>query len=78
MSAFTISKAELKVTADEGALSTYEFGSGAAKHHFCNRCGIYPFHQSMRQIGYYRINLGCLEGIDPSVLPFEVFNGASI
>ena len=32
----------------------------------------------MRKPGHYRINLGCLEGIDTSLLSFEVFNGAAI
>ena len=34
--------------AAEGALETYRFGTGTARHHFCTRCGIYPFHATMR------------------------------
>lgn len=78
MSAFTVASDELIITATTGALSTYEFGSNAAKHHFCSKCGIYPFHQSMSAPGYYRINLGCVEGLNSSLLPFEVYDGASI
>lgn len=78
MSVFTLSASELVISAAPGALATYEFGSCIAKHHFCRKCGIYPFHQTMRKPGHYRINLGCLEGIDISLLPFEVFDGAAI
>jgi hypothetical protein len=78
MSTFTLAPTELSITALVGTISTYEFGSCIAKHHFCNRCGIYPFHQSLKKPGHYRINLGCLEDIDTSSLSVEVFNGASI
>lgn len=78
MSAFTLAPSELTIIATPEAISTYEFGSCIAKHHFCSKCGIYPFHQTVRKPGHYRVNLGCLEGIDTSLLPFEVFNGAAI
>ena len=67
---------EIEVTGDN--LATYEFGSRVAKHHFCKTCGIYPFHQTMRKPGHYRLNLGCVEELDATRLPFEVFDGASI
>ncbi len=69
---------DLVITAAAGTLKTYEFGSCIAKHHFSSQRGIYPFHQTMRKPGHYRINLGCLEGIDTSSLSFEVLNGAAI
>ncbi|WP_414705273.1 GFA family protein [Pseudomonas sp.] len=78
MSAFTLAPSDLLITATPDSLSTYEFGSHIAKHHFCSKCGIYPFHQTMRKPGRYRINLGCIEGMDSSSLPFQVYDGASI
>ncbi len=78
MTEFVISQSDLTITAIEGALSTYAFASNVAKHHFCNRCGIYPFHQTLRKPGYYRANLGCLEGVDVTKLPISVFDGASL
>lgn len=78
MTNFTVPKEVLKITAVDGALATYEFGSCVAKHHFCNRCGIYPFHQTMRKPGEYRFNIGCLEGVDVTTLPFDMFDGASV
>jgi hypothetical protein len=32
----------------------------------------------MRKPGHYRINLGCVEGVDALALPVEVFDGASL
>ncbi|MBD7978529.1 GFA family protein [Pseudomonas sp. B392_1p] len=78
MSVFTVAPSDLTIVAADGALSTYEFGSGTAKHHFCSQCGIYPFHQTVVKPGHYRINLGCLEGVDTFALPFDVFDGATL
>ncbi|MBJ7552690.1 GFA family protein [Marinomonas ostreistagni] len=78
MTGFSVSSEQIRIKAKDGALSTYTFGSGVAKHHFCNKCGIYTFHQTLRQPGYYRINIGCIDGVDSSSIPFEVFNGAAI
>lgn len=78
MSAFVLSEDELKVDAKPGSLSTYTFGTGAAKHQFCNHCGIYTFHETMRFPGKFRVNLGCVEGLDSLNLPFDIFDGASL
>lgn len=78
MSAFTIAPEEIKINVEDDALATYEFGSRVAKHHFCKKCGIYPFHQTLRKPGHYRVNIGCVDGVDSLSLPFEVFDGASI
>ena len=66
----------IKVSGNE--LATYEFASHVAKHHFCKRCGIYPFHQTLRKPGHYRVNLGCVEGVDVLNLPVELIDGASL
>lgn len=78
MSAFVIAPEDMRIDAADGALGTYAFGSGVAKHHFCTRCGIYPLHQTLRKPGHYRVNLGCVEGVDTFSLPVTVFDGASL
>lgn len=78
MTAFVVAPEEIRLEVKDDALATYTFGEHVAKHHFCKRCGIYPFHQTVRKPGHYRINIGCLEGIDAATLPFDVFDGASI
>ena len=78
MTAFTVAPEEIDIEVSGDALSTYQFGLKTAKHHFCNKCGIYTFHETMRKPGHYRLNLGCIEGVDSLGLPVEIFDGASI
>lgn len=78
MTAFTLAPDEITIDVKNDSLSTYKFADGVAKHHFCNQCGIYTFHQTMRKPGHYRVNIGCLEGIDSISLPYDVFDGASL
>jgi hypothetical protein len=63
------------IDAEAGALGLYQFGAKTARHYFCTRCGIYPFHTSSTVPDHYRANLGCVEGIDTFSLPFDVFDG---
>ena len=73
-----ISPATLIIDAEEGVLGLYEFETKTAKHHFCKRCGIYTFHQTRSQPGFYRINIGCIEGIDPFSLETDLFDGKNL
>ena len=75
MSSEVIAPEALQIDAEKGTLGLYQFGEGTAKHFFCTRCGIYPFHQTVRKPGHYRVNLGCLEGVDTFALPFDLFDG---
>ncbi len=75
MSAEVIPPERFGFEADDGALGIYQFGSGVARHYFCRYCGIYPFHVTARFPGHYRVNLGCVDGIDPLALTYEVFDG---
>ena len=57
----------------------YQFDTKIAKHYFCKTCGIYPFHETMRVPGHYRVNLGCIDDIDTNeITDIEVFDGKSI
>jgi hypothetical protein len=78
MTEFLVAPSDIDIADPENVLATYDFGSKVAKHHFCSRCGIYTFHQTVRKPGYYRANIGCLEGVDSNDLPFDVFDGASL
>ena len=48
------------------------------KHYFCKKCGIYTFHQTLRQPGFYKANIGCLEGVDSSVIEVINFDGKNL
>jgi hypothetical protein len=75
MSMQVIPEDKLDITASENALGLYQFGQKTAKHFFCKQCGIYPFHETARAPGHYRVNLGCIEGIDTFALQADVFDG---
>ena len=78
MTPFTIAPENIKIRVHGDALSTYQFGTGVAKHHFCNKCGIYTFHETMRVPDHYRVNVACIDNINSLELPVKVFDGASI
>jgi hypothetical protein len=75
MSPDPLPRERLSIEAREGALGLYQFGARTAKHYFCSNCGIYTFHETARKPGHYRVNLGCVEGVDPFSLEAEVFDG---
>ena len=78
MTEFTVHPHNIIIEAEGDCLKTYQFGTRIAKHHFCSRCGIYPFHQPASKPDHYRINVGCVDGLDSFSLPFKVFNGAAL
>lgn len=75
MSTELIPAAHLRIDAESGALGLYQFGAKTAKHHFCTRCGIHPFYETARKPGHFRVNLACIDGVDPFTLDCEVFDG---
>ncbi len=78
MSAEMIPEANLKVDAGLKDLGLYQFGKKSAKHYFCRNCGIYTHHETARKAGHYRVNLGCVEGVDCFTLEADVFEGAHL
>lgn len=78
MTPFVVAPDDFHIHAEPGALGLYRFGEGTAKHHFCTRCGIYTFHVTVRVPDHYRVNLGCIEGVDTFALPSDVFDGAHL
>lgn len=58
-------------------LAIYRFGDKMVNHYFCTQCGIYPFHDAVAMPGKYRVNLGCVDGIDPLTLDLHLIDGKS-
>ena len=58
-------------------LALYRFGDRVVNHWFCRTCGVHPFADNTVRPGEYRVNLGCLEGVDPFALEIEVIDGRS-
>jgi hypothetical protein len=66
------------------ALAVYQFGDKDVNHYFCKACGICPFngvasvpatYQGPAKPGYRRVNLGCIDGLDPLALKIDIING---
>jgi hypothetical protein len=60
-----------------GASRVYRFSEQVVNHYFCGRCGIYTFHDTTERPGHYRVNLGCVDGIDPQSLHISLIDGRS-
>ncbi|MEM6997164.1 MAG: GFA family protein [Myxococcota bacterium] len=58
-------------------LTRYRWGDTMVNHWFCSVCGIYPFHDAIETPGHYRINLGCVDGVDPLAVQVRFIDGAS-
>ncbi|CAG4922227.1 GFA family protein [Paraburkholderia saeva] len=68
----------LEITSGKEALTLYQFNTNVAKHYFCKHCGIYTFHQTRTNPTLWRVNLGCIEGVDVYALESSVGDGASL
>ncbi len=62
----------------EEYLTLYQFNTRVAQHYFCKVCGIYTFHRPRTNPNIYRVNVGCLEGVDPFALEVGLNDGASL
>ena len=68
---------KLRILSGEDELTLYQFHTQVAKHYFCKRCGIYTFHQTRSNPLEWRVNLGCVDGVDAYSLDVSVADGAS-
>jgi hypothetical protein len=66
-----------KVIEGEAFATHYQANTMRAKHYFCKVCGIYTFHNPRSNPRQFRVNAGCLEGLDPLSLTIELVDGAS-
>lgn len=58
------------------AITTYQFGTGTAKHTFCRHCGIHGFYQPRSDPENYSVNTRCLDDYDPKrMAPGRLFDG---
>jgi hypothetical protein len=57
------------------ALTTYEFNTRVAKHHFCRHCGIHSFYVPRSDPDKIDVNARCLDDVDPRTLAPERFDG---
>jgi hypothetical protein len=48
----------------ESDLSTYQFNTRVAKHHFCRHCGVHSFYVPRSDPEKIDVNVRCLDGVD--------------
>jgi hypothetical protein len=59
------------------ALTIYIWGDRMMNHYFCATCGVFPFSEAIEKPGHLRVNLCCIDGIDPLALPVTMIDGRS-
>jgi hypothetical protein len=64
-----------RLLAGAEALSTYTFGTGVAKHHFCRHCGIKSFYVPRSNPDGFSVNARCLDEGTVERLEIEPFDG---
>ena len=58
-----------------GALTSYRFGTGAADHLFCGRCGVKSFYQPRSHPESWSVNLNAVDDVSGLTITFSVFDG---
>ncbi|MES2675178.1 MAG: GFA family protein [Pseudomonadota bacterium] len=68
----------IKIIKGEDVLKLYQFNTNTAKHFFCSICGIYTHHQRRSNPNLYGYNVGCLEGVNPFLIPnIKIYDGVN-
>jgi hypothetical protein len=73
-----VHESAFRLLAGEDFLTLYQFHTRTAKHFFCKRCGIYPFHRKRMTPDFVGINVFCLEDFDPAGIPVRATIGAAM
>jgi hypothetical protein len=66
---------DIELLEGKEGLAVYLWGDRMVNHYFCRTCGIHPFHDPVAKPGWLRINLGCVEGLDPLGLEIRLIDG---
>lgn len=66
---------EFRLVAGADKLTTYSFGSGVAKHHFCSVCGVKSFYVPRSNPDGFSLNLNCLDQSTFTKVTIEDFDG---
>jgi len=64
----SVAEEDLKLVKGQGVLRLYQWGTHSAEHYFCSICGIYTHHRRRADPSEFGVNIGCLEGVNPSEL----------
>jgi hypothetical protein len=75
MSSRYVPPEDFEWVAGREALRLYQFGDRMMNHWFCGTCGINLLGDPVERPGHFRVNLGCLEGVDPLALEVTLIDG---
>ena len=64
---------DFRLESGAGVLTSYRFGTGAAEHLFCSKCGVKSFYQPRSHADSWSVNATCLD--EPVELIVDVFDG---
>ena len=76
-----IPASDFQLITGKEALQTYLWGDKVVNQYFCRHCGIYPFHEvgdTPHAAQHYRVNLGCVDGVEPRSLERVEFDGRAM
>ncbi len=73
-----VHESQFRLLQGEDFLTLYQFHTRTAKHYFCKRCGIYPFHRKRVRPDFVGVNVFCLEDFDPAGIPVRATVGAGM
>ena len=66
--AVTVNVGDLEIVTGHDALTKSQFNTNTAQHFFCSICGNYTHHKRRSNPNEYGVNVGALEGVNPSTL----------
>ena len=78
MSTEAVNKEDIHIQANKEDIGMYQFDTKIAKHYFCKHCGIYTHHETARYPGKFRVNLGCIDTLEPLKLDTDVYDGKNL
>lgn len=70
-----VPKTRFRLLSGEGALTTYTFNTGVAKHLFCSTCGVQSFYVPRSNPDGYSVNLRCLDRATIGEVKITPFDG---
>jgi hypothetical protein len=66
---------DFRLVEGESALVSYRFGTGAAEHLFCGRCGVKSFYQPRSHPEAWSLNLNALDDVSGLEVTVRAFDG---
>jgi hypothetical protein len=70
-----VPKEDFEPVSGADVITTYEFNTRVAKHHFCKRCGVHSFYVPRSHPEGFSVNARCLDGAELAWFDVEAFDG---